>query len=185
MKMKKLISSVTLLALSTLVLAACGDKKDDKKDEGTKASSSEVVKTESSESKTSDSKSTAKAELKDGEYTLEEKNENNGYRTVFTIVVKDGKIAESKYDNINKDGKSKTGDAEYNKMMKEKSGTSPDIFIPELNKALEEAQDPDVVDVVSGATHSSNSFKDYAKQLVAAAEKGDTAKIEIDNKVEK
>ncbi|MGY3766757.1 FMN-binding protein [Vagococcus vulneris] len=188
MKMKKIISSVTLLALSTLVLAACGgDKKDDTKTaKDSSASSSSVVKTETSKSSTSsETKTDAKADLKDGEYTLEEKNESNGYRTVFTIVVKDGKISESKYDNINKDGESKTADTKYNKMMKDKSGTSPDIFIPELNKALVEAQDPEVVDTVSGATSSSETFKDYAKQLVEAAKKGDTAKIEIDNKVEK
>ena len=97
------------------------------------------------------------------------------------MVVKDGKITESKYDNINAEGKSKTEDADYNKMMDEKAGNSPEKFIPELNKSLVEKQKPSEMDVVTGATHSTHSFQMYAEQLINAAEKGDTAKIEVDN----
>lgn len=69
MKFKKLVSGVAMLALSTVLLAACGgDKKDD-----TSASSS----TASSSTAVADSSSTADSfvmgELKDGEYKLEEK----------------------------------------------------------------------------------------------------------------
>lgn len=191
MKLKKLASGVTILAMSTLLLAACGGDKDKKDDKGTEASSSEVVKAESSESKADDTEKADKADdaakdgdLKDGEYTLEEKNEKNGYRTVFTIVVTDGKISESNYDNVNKDGESKINDDEYNKKMEEVAKTSPDKFIPELNKELVEKQDPKDIDTVTGATHSTDSFKEYATQLVEAAKKGDTTKIEVDNQVD-
>ncbi|MGY0382443.1 extracellular electron transfer flavoprotein PplA, partial [Lacticaseibacillus paracasei] len=37
------------------------------------------------------------------------------------------------------------------------------------------------VDVVSGATHSSDTFILYADQLVNAAQNGNTNKIEVDN----
>ncbi|APB30387.1 FMN-binding protein [Vagococcus teuberi] len=181
MKFKKLVSGVAMLALSTILLAACGgDKKDD-----TSASSS----TASSSTAVADSSSTADSfvmgELKDGEYKLEEKNYNNGYRVVFTIVVKDGKITESKYDNVNEEGKSKVDDADYNKKMEKVAKTSPEKYIPELNKALLEKQNPSDIDTITGATHSTDSFKEYAKQLIEAAEKGDTKTIEIDNQVEK
>ncbi|MCI0131299.1 MULTISPECIES: FMN-binding protein [Enterococcaceae] len=183
MKIKKLVSGVTMLALTTVLLAACGgDKKDDTAaSSSTEASSSVVAKDSSS---TEESSMTI-GELKDGEYKLEEKNYNNGYRVVFTIVVKDGKITESNYDNVNEAGKSKVDDAEYNKKMEEVTKTSPKKYIPELNKALLEKQNPSDIDTITGATHSTDSFKEYAKQLIEAAEKGDTKTIEIDNQVEK
>lgn len=182
MKIKKLVSGVTMLALATVLLAACGgDKADDTKTSSSTKESSSVVAKESS---TEESSMTI-GELKDGEYKLEEKNYNNGYRVVFTIVVKDGKITESNYDNVNEDGKSKVEDAEYNKKMEEVAKTSPEKYIPELNKELLEKQNPSDIDTITGATHSTDSFKEYAKQLIEAAEKGDTKTIEIDNQVEK
>ena len=184
MKMKKLISGVTILAMSTLLLAACGGN-NDTETKDTKASTEVVA--ESSEEAVADegeAKKLAGGDLQDGEFTLEEKNEKNDYRAVFTMVVKDGKIVESKYDNINKDGKSKTEDKEYNDMMKEKSGTNPETFIPALNEAFVAAQSADGVDTVSGATHSAESFKNYAQQLIQASQAGNTDKIEIDNGAE-
>lgn len=102
------------------------------------------------------------------------------------MVVKDGKVTESKYDNVNDEGKSKTEDADYNKSMKEKSGTNPETYIPTLNDEFVKAmnkEDGSVADVevVTGATHSSHSFIIYAEQLVNAAEKGDTNEIVVDN----
>ena len=57
------------------------------------------------------------------------------------MTVKDGKIAESNYNYVNKDGQLKTDDEEYQKMMSEKSGTGPQDFVPALNKAFVEQQD--------------------------------------------
>ncbi len=47
------------------------------------------------------------ADLKDGTYKLEEKNYSNGYRTIFSMTVAGGKITESNFDMVDKDGKSK------------------------------------------------------------------------------
>lgn len=74
--------------------------------------------------------------------------------------------------------------------MKEKSGTAPETYIPELNEELvkvmsEEDGSPADVEVVTGATHSSHSFIMYGQQLINAAEKGDTTTIEVDNIVTK
>ena len=38
---------------------------------------------------------------------IERKNDSNGYHTTFSMTVKDGKVTESNYDNVNADGKSK------------------------------------------------------------------------------
>ncbi|BBE25499.1 hypothetical protein NFHkm12_03250 [Latilactobacillus curvatus] len=121
------------------------------------------------------------AKMQDGTYKLEEKNYSHDYRTVFTMVVKDGKITESKFDNINKDGKSKADDAAYNKQMKKIAKTDPKEYIAKLNSEFVKAQEPGKVDVVSGATESSHSFVNYAEQLVNAAQKGNTATITVDN----
>lgn len=112
---------------------------------------------------------------------LEEKNEKNGYRAVFEMTVKDGKITESKYDNINADGKSKTEDTKYEESMKAKSGVGPKEYIKQLNDSFVKAQSASGVEVVTGATHSSESFQNYAQQLIQAAQAGNTDTIEIDN----
>lgn len=119
--------------------------------------------------------------MQDGTYRLEEKNYKNDYRVTFEITVKDGKIVESKYDNVNADGESKTENTEYNETMKEKAGISPEEFIPKFNEELVAAQSPSSIEVVSGATHSFDSFQNYAQQLIQAAQAGNTDTIEIDN----
>lgn len=61
------------------------------------------------------------ADLKDGTYKLEEKNYSNGYRVQFEMTVAGGKVTESNFDYIDKDGKSKQDDTEYNENMKAKA----------------------------------------------------------------
>lgn len=124
------------------------------------------------------------ADMKDGKYNLEEQNYAHGYRVVFAMEVKDGKIATSDYNYVNKDGQKKTDDADYEKNMKEKSGTGPQEYIPALNKSLVDKQSPAEVDTVSGATNSSNQFRIYAAQLENAAQNGDTDTIKVYNKVD-
>ena len=179
MKINKFVKGFTAIAMTTVLLAACGA--DNKKDT---AKSSESSSATSKSSKTEESTATEKiagGELKDGTYKLEEKNESNGYRAVFEMTVKDGKITKSDYDYVNADGKSKKDDADYNKSMKEKSGTSPDLYIPELNKEFIKSQSASGVEVVTGATHSSHAFQNYAQQLIQAAQAGNEDTIEIDN----
>jgi len=160
--MKKLFSVSTLTLASALVLAACG--------------SSEEA-TESSESAASE------GGLQDGTYKLVEKNlDENGWKTDFSITVEGGKITESNYENLNEAGAKKSEDEGYQEKMAEVAGVGPADYIPELNEQLVETQDPEAVEVVTGATHSSESFKEYAQQLIDAAEEGNTETIEIDNK---
>lgn len=177
MKKKKLISGLAILAMSSLLLVAC--KSDDQKEAEKTDATQETVAKDKEESK--EMTQVAGGELKDGTYTLEEKNYSNDYRTVFSIVVKDGKITESNYDNVNEAGESKVENKEYDDMMKDKSGTGPSEFIPALNEALVDKQNAGDVEVVTGATHSTDSFKNYAQQLIQAAQAGNTDKIEIDN----
>lgn len=166
------------IALFSLVLAGCGA---DKKDNTTNSSSAASSETKKSTESSAPAKKVAGGDLKDGTYKLEEKNEKNGYRAVFEMTVKDGKITESKYDNINADGKSKTEDTKYEESMKAKSGVGPKEYIKQLNDSFVKAQSASGVEVVTGATHSSESFQNYAQQLIQAAQAGNTDTIEIDN----
>ena len=78
----------------------------------------------------------------------------------------------------------KIEDDNYQETMTETDGVGPQDFIPGLEEALVEAQDPSDVEVISGATGTSDKFKEYAQQLVDAAEEGSTTTIEIDNSAE-
>ncbi len=166
-----------MLILSGLVLAGCSS------DNATKSSStvSSVASTSATTSSETTSSASSGITLKDGTYTLKELNDSNGYHVNFSIVVKDGKITESNYDNLDADGKSKKDDADYNKNMKAKSGVSAKEYIEKYNEELLAKQNPSDVEVVTGATHSYHSFQNYAEQLVQAAHNGNTDTIEIDN----
>ncbi|MBS4462596.1 FMN-binding protein [Aerococcaceae bacterium zg-B36] len=120
--------------------------------------------------------------LKDGEYKLESNADERGWAHSFTIVVKDGKITESKYDMVDKDGKLKSENEEYNKMMEEKSGASFAKAVEAYNKGLVEKQNVADVESVSGATSTYNSFAEYAKLLLEAAAKGNTETIKVEVK---
>ena len=178
MKVNKFVKGFAAIALSSLVLAGCGA---DKKDNTTNSSSAASSETKKSTESSAPAKKVAGGDLKDGTYKLEEKNEKNGYRAVFEMTVKDGKITESKYDNINADGKSKTEDTKYEESMKAKSGVGPKEYIKQLNDSFVKEQSASGVEVVTGATHSSESFQNYAQQLIQAAQAGNTDTIEIDN----
>jgi len=186
MKAKKLMVGMAVFSFAALLLGGCGADNNNTASSSTSESTSQTSASDSASTESTEATVVAGEPMQDGTYRLEEKNYSNDYRVVFEITVKDGKITESKYDNINADGESKTKNAEYNENMKAKSGTNPEEFIPNFNEAFVtavNAEDGSVadMDVVSGATHSFDSFQNYAQQLIQAAQAGNTETIEIDN----
>lgn len=178
MKIKKLVYGISAVTLSALMLSACTTAA---KSSHSQSSSSKVVSSKKVSTKKA-SKQVAGATLKDGTYKLEEKNYDHGYKVKMSITVKDGKIVDTTYDQVNKDGKSKTKDAAYEKQMKKVTKTGPKEYIPELEKELKDnGANVAAIQVVSGATETSNNVKNYANQLVQAAQAGDTKTIVIDN----
>lgn len=104
------------------------------------------------------------AGMKDGVYEAETKEaDEKGGKAIATIKVEGGKVVEVTYNEFNDDG-NKRDNKEYNEMMKEKSGTNPSEFEPEIEKQIKDAQSAEI-DGVSGATSSSAK----AKQLFGAA----------------
>lgn len=118
--------------------------------------------------------------LKDGTYKAESGKDDYGYKIVHTLTVKDGKISESKFDYEAEDGSLKSANEEYNKKMKDKAGVSAGEAIEQLNAALVEKQDLSAVEVVSGATHTSEDFKKSTEALLAAAAEGKTETVKLD-----
>lgn len=113
----------------------------------------------------------SKLPLQDGEYTLEAPADQRGWTTKFVLTVKDGKVEKADYD-MYKDGKRKSEDADYNKMMADKTKVSYADAVKKLNEALVKSSNANV-DVVTGATNTTNAFKTYAKQLLEAAALGE------------
>ena len=123
--------------------------------------------------------------LKDGTYVLEELNfGGTGWKEGLEIVVSDGVITDATWSSVNEAGKLKIEDDSYQETMLGTDGVGPQDFIPGLEEALVDAQDSSDVEVISGATGTSEKFKEYAQKLVEAAEEGSTATIEINNSAE-
>lgn len=181
MKFKSVITGASVVAISALALAGCGNSSSSSSSSSSKKSSS----SSSSAKTTKVAKLTAGSKMKAGTYNLEEENYSHGYRTKMSITVNNnGKITKSSYDQVNKNGKSKVDDTSYNKQMKKIAGTNPKTYMPKLNKTLTgSAATGNVgsIDVVTGATESSKTFQNYTQQLVQAAQAGNKSTIKIDN----
>jgi major membrane immunogen (membrane-anchored lipoprotein) len=101
--------------------------------------------------------------------------DSHGWKAQISITIKGDKITAAKFDYVNAQGKLKTMDPAYNTTMKKFSKTYPALYCAQLNQSLVKSQNPDKVDVITGATHSSENFKTLAKAAIANAKKGNKA----------
>ncbi len=157
MKSTKLMLKSVLVLGAALTLVACGAKE---------------------EAATTASEATATATWKDGTYKAESDFDERGWKFVHEITIKDGKITASTADYENADGALKSEDEEYNKNMEAKSGISSKDATDKLDEELLAAQSADV-EVVSGATHTSENFKKSVEELLKAAEEGNTETVKL------
>lgn len=112
---------------------------------------------------------------KDGTYkaTYDDFDEH-GWKAYVEIVISDGEISDVDFDYVNEDGDIKSEDEEYNALMKEKSGSSPEEFSPALEQQLIEKQNVKEIDNITGATHSVENFKKLAEAALKNAKSGNT-----------
>lgn len=99
-------------------------------------------------------------------YLLKEKNDLNGYYIIFLMIVKDGKVIEFNYDNVNVDGKFKKDDIEYESKMKDVVGVGLKEYIEILNKEFVKVMGEEDglfvgVEVVIGVIYSIYLFINY------------------------
>lgn len=174
--MKRTIGLGMAVFASVLLLTACGGS-------STMSSSSSAMKEASSSTmkSTAATSDTAMVNYTDGTYKVEAKEfDEKGWKEHVELVVKDGKISEVTYDAVDKDGKMKTADATYKEKMEAASQTYPEKYMKELADQLIEMQSVNEVDVVTGATHSSENFKKLATEALTFAEKGETGTHTLD-----
>lgn len=163
--MKKILTTLTIS--SALLLTACGDDTADVEDSVDDQDTEEVVQEDG---------------LQDGNYRIEDENyDENGWKEALEIEITDGEITDANWESVNEDGESKIEDEDYQETMYGVNEVGPQEFIPELEESLIETQNPEDVEVVSGASHTSEKFQDYGQQLIEAAEEGNTDTITIDN----
>ncbi|MDG4513422.1 FMN-binding protein [Streptococcus suis] len=167
MKNTKWMLKSLLVLGAAVTLVACGAKEE----------ASTTTSSSAAETTTSESSSSASA-WKDGTYKAESGFDERGWKFVHEITIKDGKITASTADYEDKDGNLKSENAEYNTTMKEKSGISSAEATDKLDEELLAAQSADV-EVVSGATHTSENFKKSTEALLKAAEEGKTDTITL------
>ena len=149
MKKFKVLALVMVLVLAVGMLAACGPK-------------TEPVTTPEPTPAPVVEPTPAPAEpvgMKDGVYNAAQDNfDDRGWKATVDVEVKDGKIANVKFDYVNKDGALKSQDAGYKAAMEPVAKTYPEKAFAELQAALVEKQDVTAVTAVAGATTSSNDF---------------------------
>lgn len=167
MNKKYFISMIVSVLMIMTLFVGCG---------GSNQVDQNVQKTDGTS--TSADKSSA---LKDGNYKAEAKDfDSKGWKPFVQIQVKEGKIVSVKYDYINKEGKYKTEDQEYNKKMASKAnGMNPVKYSKQLADSLVDKQDASKVDTVTGATESSKIFKELSEKLIENAKKGDNSELQV------
>lgn len=159
--MKKKLLVMLVLPLAAMAMVSCGGEKED--------TTTEAPKTE------------ATAEYKDGTFEAETKDaDENGGKARVSVKIEGGKIASATYNEFTDKGDKRT-DEGYNKMMKEKAGTSPSEYEVKIEEQVKEAQSADI-DGVSGATSSSSKAKSLFAAALENAKEGKAEKVMVEVK---
>ena len=103
----------------------------------------------------------------DGTYVGRSSPDEQGYFGEIELMVNDGKIAEADYEEMDQQGTVKGEDYPY-----QLGPQSHDEF----EKRLVEAQDPDGVDTISGATQTHDRFVEASRDALQKAEAGDQSR---------
>ncbi|MFV0413096.1 MAG: FMN-binding protein [Oscillospiraceae bacterium] len=116
----------------------------------------------------------------DGTYRAEytEVNEHN-YRPYLVLTVQGGAVTAMEFDALAEDGSLLSADEEYRAEMEKLPGTYPQQYSADLINQYLVQQNIDQVDVVAGATISTENFKQLFTALEASMYAGNTETIYI------
>ena len=187
--MKKLLSILLMMALVVSIFTACAGSKNEEdtteppatnetNDTANNAADDAANDTEDAQD---DAGTDADAGLKDGTYTAEADEFENGWKDKVTIEVQDGKIASvdwnSEAEDGGKDKKTASKDGDYG--MVEKGGASAEWHeqAEKVETFLVEKQDVDAIelnddgttDAVAGVTIKVKGFVDLVKKALSEA----------------
>ncbi len=104
---------------------------------------------------------TDQKEWKDGTYSAKTELDNYGFYGEIELVIEDGKITEVNYDEKDQEGNPKGEEYPY-----PLGPESEDDY----EERLLETQDPEKVDVITGATETWERFKETAEEALRQAE---------------
>ncbi|UYO98910.1 FMN-binding protein [Oceanotoga sp. DSM 15011] len=121
----------------------------------------------------------AKINLKDGIYGAQASEASYGYTAFVMLEIDNGKIVKVVADEVSADGKLKSNDEGYRANMEPKTGTYPSKFYTDLAMQLLKEQNPDKVDVVSGATHATHNFVKLVKAILEDGKLGQTITVNL------
>lgn len=131
--------------------------------------------------------STGGSTYQEGYYTAEAAEfDDYGWKEYVTIFVSDARIVTTEYDARNSVGFIKSWDMDYMREMNAVDGTYPNEYTRQYAAALVSRQNTAGVDVITGATHSHDSFQLLADAAIARAKEGDhtVAYVELPKPVE-
>lgn len=101
---------------------------------------------------------------RDGTYTARTETDDYGYYGEIELVIADGKITEVRYDEKDREGNPKGPDYPY-----PQGPESEDKY----EEQLLETQDPEEVEVITGATQTWERFKETAQEALKQAAAGE------------
>jgi major membrane immunogen (membrane-anchored lipoprotein) len=106
------------------------------------------------------------SELHEGYYTVQADDfDDHGWKEYVSLYISHGRILSVEYNAINSSGFIKSWDMNYMRIMNAQDGTYPNAYTRIYAGRLMETQDPEKVDMISGASNSWHAFR----QLAAAA----------------
>lgn len=120
----------------------------------------------------------------DGIYRVEFSDyDSNGYKDFVEFTVENGEVKSMVADAVDKDGNLKTDSAEYRSSMESITGTYPEKYYTDLVNEYIGVGSSDKVDVIAGATLSSDNFIILMRAVEKAIKtKNVTNRIVVDRK---
>jgi len=112
---------------------------------------------------------TSMKKYKDGEYEAELDPDERGWRSVVKIEVENNEITNVDYDEFDENDKKKSEDEEYNKTWKSASDIDATEAYPQLEEELIKTQDVDQIETITGATGSTENFKEVVSKALEDA----------------
>lgn len=104
----------------------------------------------------------------------------HGWKEYVTIYTSGERIVMVEYDARNAGGFIKSWDMDYMRNMNGRCGTYPNEYTRQYAASLLGRQDPQEVDVITGATHSHIYFQMLAEAAIEQAKAGDSAIAYVD-----
>ena len=114
--------------------------------------------------------------LKDGSYTAQAAEYNNGWKEFVTLCISNGEVVSVEYNAKNASGYIKSWDMAYMRRMNSIVGTYPNQYTRKYAADFLQTGDVNQIDAIAGA---STSYKSFIKLLSSALENAKAGNSEV------